>query len=136
MGFRGGPGRAPDFWSRCEARIVGIAWVYNWTRAAALMGGNASRSCAPEIFRHVFQGRWGYIGARKGAPQSRPSGFVGRGGARERTQFSPQAETELSGLCDDKMVGGRWKPTRIEYAADWYLVGIRADDLNGLRVRI
>lgn len=34
------------------------------------------------------------------------------------------------------MVGGRWKPTRIEYAVDWYLVGIRADDLNGLRVRI
>ena len=62
--------------------------------------------------------------------------FVGRGGARERTQFSPQAETELSGLCDDEMVGGRWKPTRIEYAADWYLVGIRADDLTGLRVRI
>ena len=41
----------------------------------------------------------------------------------------------MSGLCDDEMVGGRWKPTRIEYAA-WYLVGIRADDLNGLRVRI
>ena len=85
---------------------------------------------------HVFQGsKGGYIGG-KGPPQSRPSGFVGRGGARERTQFSPQAETELSGLCDDEMVGGRWKPTRIEYAADWYLVGIRADDLNGLRVRI
>lgn len=42
----------------------------------------------------------------------------------------------MSGLCDDEMVGGRWKPTRIEYAAAWYLVGIRADDLNGLRVRI
>jgi len=26
---------------------------------------------------------------------------VGKGGARERTQFSPQVETELSGLCDD-----------------------------------
>ena len=26
---------------------------------------------------------------------------VGRGGAREQAQFSPQAETELSGLCDD-----------------------------------
>ena len=25
----------------------------------------------------------------------------GRGGAREQAQFSPQAETELSGLCDD-----------------------------------
>lgn len=29
----------------------------------------------------------------------------------------------------DVMVGGRWKPTRIEYGANWYLVGIRADDL-------
>ena len=29
----------------------------------------------------------------------------------------------------DVMVGGRWKPTRIEMAEDWYLVGIRADDL-------
>ena len=33
----------------------------------------------------------------------------------------------------DVMVGGRWKPTRIEYGDDWYLVGIRADDLSGLR---
>ncbi|MFQ8953679.1 MAG: DUF5348 domain-containing protein [Oscillospiraceae bacterium] len=24
----------------------------------------------------------------------------------------------------DVMVGGRWKPTRIEYGANWYLVGI------------
>ena len=24
----------------------------------------------------------------------------------------------------DVMVGGRWKPTRIEMAEDWYLVGI------------
>ena len=31
---------------------------------------------------------------------------VGRGGARERAQFSPQAETEPSGLCDDDN-GGR-----------------------------
>ena len=37
-----------------------------------------------------------------GSPR-KPSGAgcVGKGGARERTQFSPQAETELSGLCDD-----------------------------------
>ncbi|NCE64575.1 hypothetical protein D1159_08245 [Pseudoflavonifractor sp. 524-17] len=28
------------------------------------------------------------------------------------------------GGLHDVMVGGRWKPTRIEYAADWYLVGI------------
>ncbi len=32
--------------------------------------------------------------------------------------------------------GGKWKPTRIEYGDNWYLVGIRAEDLNGLRVRI
>ena len=34
---------------------------------------------------------------------SKPSeaGSMGKGGARERTQFSPQAETEWSGLCDD-----------------------------------
>ena len=25
----------------------------------------------------------------------------------------------------DVMVGGRWKPTRIEYGDNWYLVGIR-----------
>ena len=35
----------------------------------------------------------------KGAPAAPRA--VGRGGARERAQFSPQAETELSGLCDD-----------------------------------
>ena len=29
----------------------------------------------------------------------------------------------------DVMVGGRWKPTRIEMAEGWYLVGVRADDL-------
>ena len=40
------------------------------------------------------------------------------------------------GECFDVMVGGKWKPTRIEMAADWYLVGIRTDDLQGLRVRM
>ena len=42
------------------------------------------------------------------------------------------------GECFDVLVGGRWQPTRIEMSAsqEWYLVGIRADDLNGLRVRI
>ena len=34
------------------------------------------------------------------------------------------------------VIGGKWKPTRIEMAADWYLVGIRTDDLQGLRVRM
>mgnify|MGYP003247025864 CR=1 FL=1 len=31
---------------------------------------------------------------------------------------------------------GKWKPTRMEYGDNWYLVGVRASDLNGLRVRI
>ena len=39
-----------------------------------------------------------------GGTPPEPSGAVpvGRGGARERAQFSPQAETELSGLCSDE----------------------------------
>ncbi|MEO2627031.1 DUF5348 domain-containing protein [Blautia wexlerae] len=40
------------------------------------------------------------------------------------------------GIDRDVMVGGRWRPTRIEMAENWYLVGIHADDLSGLRVRI
>ena len=31
------------------------------------------------------------------------AGFVGRRGARKRTQFSPQVETEGSGLCADEV---------------------------------
>ncbi len=38
----------------------------------------------------------------QGPPQSRPSGFVGRGGQREQAQFSPKAETETSGLLADE----------------------------------
>ena len=34
------------------------------------------------------------------------------------------------------LCGGKWKPTRMEYGDNWYLVGIRAADLSGLRVRI
>lgn len=40
------------------------------------------------------------------------------------------------GECFDVFTGGRWRPTRIEMAENWYLVGIRTDNLNGLRVRI
>ena len=40
------------------------------------------------------------------------------------------------GTCMDVLVGGKWKPTRIEMSDDWYLVGIRTDELAGLRVRI
>ena len=38
--------------------------------------------------------------------------------------------------CMEVFAGGKWKPTRIEYGENWYLVGVRAEDLNGLRVRI
>ena len=34
------------------------------------------------------------------------------------------------------LIDGEWKPTRIEMADDWYLVGIRTDDLQEMRVRI
>ena len=42
------------------------------------------------------------------------------------------------GDCFDGMIGGKWKPTRIEMnmEQEWYLVGVRAEDLNGLRVRL
>ena len=45
-----------------------------------------------------------YAGRRKGPP-SEPSeaGRVGRGEARERSEFLPQAETEKSGLCFDEV---------------------------------
>ena len=45
-----------------------------------------------------------YAGRRKGPPHN-PSeaGRVGRGEARERSEFSPQAETEKSGLCFDEV---------------------------------
>ena len=31
---------------------------------------------------------------------------------------------------------GQMEATRMEYGDNWYLVGVRASDLNGLRVRI
>jgi hypothetical protein len=40
------------------------------------------------------------------------------------------------GDCFDVFIGGDWFPTRIEYGDYWYLVGVEADNLNGLRVRI
>ena len=42
------------------------------------------------------------------------------------------------GDCFDVFVRRKWKPTRMEMNAtqEWYLVGVRANDLNGLRVRI
>lgn len=40
------------------------------------------------------------------------------------------------GACFDVMIGGKWKPTRIEMGENWYLVGVRTADITGLRVRI
>ena len=59
------------------------------------------QSCGQSAF-FSYTGRGAFsFGARpKGAPAAPRA--VGRGGARERAQFSPQAETELSGLCDDE----------------------------------
>lgn len=36
----------------------------------------------------------------------------------------------------DVKVNGKWIPTRIEMGRDWYLIGIKTDDLVGLVVRI
>lgn len=33
-------------------------------------------------------------------------------------------------------IGGRWIPTRIEKASDWFLVGIKTDNITGLIVRL
>ena len=45
-----------------------------------------------------------YAGGRKGPPH-KPSGAgrMGRGEVRERSEFSPQGETEKSGLCFDEV---------------------------------
>ena len=42
------------------------------------------------------------------------------------------------GECFDVFAGGKWKPTRIEMntGQEWYLVGIKTDVLDGLRVRV
>ncbi len=42
------------------------------------------------------------------------------------------------GECFDVFAGGKWKPTRIEMSTgqEWYLVGIKTDVLDGLRVRV
>ena len=40
------------------------------------------------------------------------------------------------GECLEVFTGGKWKPTRMEYGDNWYLAGVRAEDLNGLLVRI
>ncbi len=44
-------------------------------------------------------------GINNGVPAKPPFGFVGRGGARERVELSPQAEAEQSGLCSNEKEG-------------------------------
>ena len=63
------------------------------------------QSCGQtRFFSYTGRGAFSFGARPKGAPAAPRA--VGRGGARERAQFSPQAETELSGLCDDDN-GGR-----------------------------
>ena len=40
------------------------------------------------------------------------------------------------GECFDVLIGGNWKPTRIEMGDDWYLVGVAETSLSGLIVRM
>lgn len=40
------------------------------------------------------------------------------------------------GECFDVLIGSRWVPARIEMGDRWYLVGIKTDQLAGLRVRM
>jgi len=51
--------------------------------------------CTASVYHSYIKGFWG------SPPEPSAAVPVGKGGARKRTQFSPQAETELSGLCDD-----------------------------------
>ncbi len=65
---------------------------------------NVQSCCQKRFFSYTGRGAFSFGARPKGAPAAPRA--VGRGGARERAQFSPQAETELSGLCDDDN-GGR-----------------------------
>lgn len=49
---------------------------------------------------------------RKANREPSEAGRGWKGGARKRTQFSTQAETESSGLCDDALLGPRPKEVR------------------------
>jgi hypothetical protein len=40
------------------------------------------------------------------------------------------------GQCFEVFAKGKWIPTRMEKAMDWYLVGVTKENLSGLRVRI
>ena len=71
---------------------------------------SARRATAPQRATHfslwTVHGPFLFGKTERGPP--RPARWGG--GARERAQFSPQAETELSGLCDDDNGGASpWK---------------------------
>ena len=57
---------------------------------------------ADALIRPSHQLPHGIASGSYGAPAAARA--VGKGEAREREQFSPKAETKLSGLCDDAMV--------------------------------
>ena len=40
------------------------------------------------------------------------------------------------GTSLEVLIHGNWKPTRIEYGDDWYLVGTGGIWIDGLRVRL
>ena len=40
------------------------------------------------------------------------------------------------GTTMEVFIGEQWVPTRIEYASDWFLVGIKIPSLSDLKVRI
>ena len=81
----------------------------------------AAGRCALKRFFSLDRARPVSLLARpKGAPAAPRA--VGRGGARERAQFSLQAETELSGLCDDDNGGcicqpSAWLISRVQWDA-------------------
>ena len=72
-------------------------------RRPSSRGGPLHRSAPKRFFLFHRARRILFLARPKGAPAAPRA--VGKGGARERAQFSPQAETELSGLCDDAMGG-------------------------------
>ena len=96
------PGRRPR-----RARRPGKIGAGTDTPTPVARGGPLHRSALSAFFSSTGRGAFSFWARPKGAPAAPRA--VGRGGARERAQFSPQAETELSGLCDDTMGGAsRW----------------------------
>ncbi len=86
-----------------RARRQGKIGACTDTPTPVARGGPLHRSAPSAFFSSTGRGAFSFWARPKGAPAAPRA--VGRGGARERAQFSPQAETELSGLCDDAMGG-------------------------------